>query len=341
MLFSQQLSLPSLIELCRTLRHYLSAGLTLRDVFRQQARKGPPAVRPVAERISEGLEKGGDLEDALKREPGVFPPLFVSLTTIGEETGMLPEVCRELERYYTLQQRLRQQFLSQIAWPILQLVAAIFVIAGLILILGILSPDFDPVGIGTGPVSALAFLGGSFGSLGLIFLLYVLGKRVLREGIVDALLLRVPVVGPCIQALAITRFCLGLRLTLETGMSIKKAIRLSMTATGNSAFTATTEDIQDTVGAGGELSDALGATGLFPEEFPQIIAVGEESGRLTEVLEQQAGHYQEASERRLSRLAQVAAWLVWLFVAALLIFLIFRIFTKAYLEPLNEALKGF
>src|SRR3712207_2640441 len=103
MLFSSRLSLSSLIELCRALRHYLGAGLTLREVFQQQARKGTAEVRPIAARISADLEKGDDLETALGQERAFFPPLFVSLATVGEQTGMLPEVCRELERYFIVQ----------------------------------------------------------------------------------------------------------------------------------------------------------------------------------------------------------------------------------------------
>jgi type IV pilus assembly protein PilC len=345
MLLSRRLPLASLIDLCRALRHYLGAGLTLRDVFKQQARKGTPAVRAVAERISAELEEGGDLEEALKREQDAFPPLFVSLATVGEQTGMLPEVCRELERYFTLQQSLKRQFLAQIAWPAIQFVAAIFVIAGLILILGIItemnpgSQGFDPIGLGTGPGPALGFLVTTFALLAAIAAAYVVAQRVLRQGVVDGLLLRVPALGPCLRALAITRFCLALRLTLESGMSIKKALRLSFAATGNGAFAAAADVAQEAVMEGEELTVALGRTHLFPEEFGHVIAVGEESGRLTEVLEQQGNQYHEESERRLRALTMIAGGGVWLAVAILIIIAIFRI-ALTYIGMLDPAKYG-
>ena len=185
-------------------------------MFRQQAAKGTAAVRPVAARISEGLEKGDDLDELLKTETAVFPPLFTALATVGEESGMLPEVFRELEKYYRLMQRLRQQFLAQIAWPAFQFVAAIFVIAGLIFILGIItesnpgSTGFDPIGIGTGPWPALRFLICVFTAIGLTLAFYVFSRRVLREGTLDAVLLRIPVLGPCAEALALTALLPGL-----------------------------------------------------------------------------------------------------------------------------------
>jgi type IV pilus assembly protein PilC len=316
------------------LRHYLQAGLTLREVFKQQAKRGAPGVRPVAARIRERLEDGSDLESALKSETHVFPPLFLSLATIGEETGMLPEVCRELERYFTLQRTLWRQFLGFIAWPVFQLVAAIFVVTGLIWILGVVAEmnpgglQFDPIGLGTGSGSALAFFFGAWGTLAMGAVLFVLARRLFREGAVDGLLLRLPALGPCLRSLALTRFCLALRLTLETGMPIARAVRLAMQATSNGAFAAAAAGIVEGVRAGEDLNLAMSNAGLFPIEFLHVISVGEESGRLTEVLEQQSQQFQEESERRLRVLGFVASGIVWLLVAGVIIFLIFRIFTN-------------
>src|SRR5690349_12520324 len=92
MFWTSRLSLSSLIELCRVVRHYLGAGLTLQDVFRQQAQRGPQAVRPVAQRVITALDNGATFEEALRPERGVLPPLLVSLASVGEKTGMLPEV---------------------------------------------------------------------------------------------------------------------------------------------------------------------------------------------------------------------------------------------------------
>src|SRR5713101_6382127 len=117
MLLSARLPVSSLIELCRALRHNLSAGLTLRDVFRQQARQGALAVRPVAGRIRQVIERGDDLETALNQEAKHFPPLFLALASVGERSGNLPEVFTALEKYYVLQQRMWRQFISLSIWP--------------------------------------------------------------------------------------------------------------------------------------------------------------------------------------------------------------------------------
>lgn len=340
--FSRQLPLSSLIELCRALRHNLSAGLSLLDVLRQQASRGPLAVRPIARRLTDRLSVGDDLETALEGEQAHFPPLFLSMTEVGEQTGTLPEVFAELEKYFLLQQKLRRQFWTMSAWPLFQLFAAFFVVAGMLFILGILGSDFGPLGpsfIGVG--GSLKFLAYSFGSVALVVALYFLLTRSLQQrATVHAILLRVPILGPCMEAIALARFCLCLHLTLDTSLSLPKALRLCLRATGNGHFLARSDVIGQAIRDGDDLSEALAKGRLFPMEFLNIVATAEEGGRLPEVMEQQAEYYHEEAERRLKALTAAASVLVWLITAGLLIYLIFSIFMRAYLQPLNDLLKA-
>src|SRR5207237_10433487 len=117
------------------------AGVTLVRVFDTQARNGPPGLRPAAARIARKLEAGETFEDALGAEAPVLPELFVSMATVGERTGRIPEVMRQLEEYYQLQAQMKREFRSQTAWPIFQFVAAVLVIAFVIFIFGFLQPS--------------------------------------------------------------------------------------------------------------------------------------------------------------------------------------------------------
>jgi type IV pilus assembly protein PilC len=338
---SATLPLQSLIETCRRLRHSLAAGLLLGDVFRQLGERGPGPVRPAAARIADVLRRGGSLEDALRREPA-FPPLFVSLATVGERTGHLPEVLAELEKFFELQLQLRRRFLAQVTWPAFQFVAAVFVVAALLWVVGFVARmsgglPLDPLGLGlTGGGGALLFLFLVFGSLGALAGAYLLAARSLRHrAAADALLLRVPALGPCLQAFALARFSLGLRLTLEAGMPIADALALALEATGNAAFAEAAPAVTDVVRRGDELVTALATDGLFPEEYREAIAVGEQSGRLPQVLHKQAEVYDEEAGRRLAILAGTASYAVWIAVGAFIILLIFRIFSS-YLNVLNQ-----
>jgi type IV pilus assembly protein PilC len=351
MLFSRQLPLSNLSDLCRALRHNLAAGLTLRDVFRQMTERGPVALRPIAARIRTDLEGGDSLQGALEKHPGVFPPIFLSLAGVGEETGHLPEVFAELEKYFNLQLKLRRTFLAQIAWPVLEFVAAVFVIAGAIFILGIVNPSgvditgkkggFDPFGLGLmGASGAITFLTFVFGFIAALVGAYVVLRTMLKQkSLVDGFLLRVPVLGPCLHALAMARFCLALRLTLGTGLSIKRALRLCLWATSNEAFIARTPVVVEAVRSGDDLTTALTKSNLFSTEFLHILATAEEGGRVPEMMAHQADHYEEEAARRMTALTWTASIGVWLIVATFIIFAIFRV-VLWYLNQLDSVLKG-
>src|SRR5262249_7521862 len=138
--------------------------------------------------------------------------------------------------------------------------------------------------------------------------------------------------GPCMEALALQRFCLALRLTTETGMSINQAMRLSLRATGNEAFVAKTDVVVESLKAGNELTESLARTGLLTHEFVNILANAEEAGRISEVMQHQAKHYEEESRRRLSILTQVASYAIWMVIGGLMVLTIFRMWLSYFQE---------
>ncbi|MGE3809446.1 MAG: type II secretion system F family protein [Gemmataceae bacterium] len=345
-MLSRELPTDVLIELSRSLRHNLDAGLSLVEVMRQQARKGPAALRPVAERIIRTLERGDDLASALDEEADHFPLLFRELARVGEQTGNLPDVFAALQKYYEGQARLRRLFVAQSMMPAAQFFVAIFVVAGLIFLLGWIAearngPPIDPLGLGlVGAKGAVTFLLIVFGTLGGLLAGYLLASRSLKhQASVDRLLLRVPVLGPCLEALALGRFCLAMRLTLETSLSTHEAVKLGLRASGNAAYASEVDTIGRAVKKGGELARALGKAGIFPDVFLNIVASAEEGGRLPEVMRQQARFYEEEAEHRLLLLTRAAGFTVWLVVAAFIIFAIYRIFTQVYLAQLDNMMR--
>lgn len=329
MLLTSRLPLSSLIGLCQALRHGLGAGLPIVDVFRQQSKRGSQQLRPVAARISSRLADGDALEDVLNDERGVFPPLFIGMASMGEQTGNMPEIFRELENYYRMQQTLKRRFLAEITWPVIQFVMAIFVITLMILILGWIADNpamaFDPLGFGVGPAGAIRFLVGVFVGLTLLVGAYLFVTRVLgRKAAVHGFLLRLPALGPCLHALALMRFSLGLRLTMEAGMRPWAAVRRSLIATGNGAYEAGTDAAVTALKDGEELTTALERCRVFPEEFLSVVASADEGGRVPEAMEQQSEYYQEEASRKMSILARFASFGVWAMIALLLIIVIAR-----------------
>jgi type IV pilus assembly protein PilC len=234
---------------------------------------------------------------------------------------------------------------TQITWPVVEFVLSVLVIAGMLLVLGWVAdmagkgPQLDPIGLGLGPVGAIRWLGLVVGILALLAGCAWLTRRTLeRRAKVDNVLLRLPVMGPTLMALALNRFCLALRLTMETGMPIIQALRMSFASTGNAAFEAAGGSISKPLIAGKDLTSVLASTRIFPRNFLDIVEVAEEGGRISEALEHQAGVYEDELRRRMTRLTQAASWGVWLVVATLIIIMIFRIFIISYLGPIQQQL---
>jgi type IV pilus assembly protein PilC len=269
----------------------------------------------------------------------------LSLGSVGERTGMLPEIFGELEKYYLRQQKLRRAFWAQISWPLIQFVMATIVLALLIMVLGLLASTgldgkpFDPLGLGLlGPTGAAIFLTIIYGSLAAVFASYfVVAKLLGGRAKVDRMLLSVPALGPCLRALALGRFCMALRLTHESGMSIGKALKLSMRATGNNAFVDAIDVVEDTVASGDDVAIALGRTGLFPDELVRVVEVAEESGTISEVMRHQGDEYHEEAGRRMAVLTAVAGYAIWAMIGLFIVIAIFRIY-MTYLGMIDSVL---
>ncbi len=343
-MFSSRIPLNGLIDFCRSLRYLTEAGLTLAQAMKQQGKKGPLAVRPVAARMAERLERGTDLQTALRKEAAYFPPVFLALSAVGEDTGRLPDVLRELENFFALQAQLKRQFLTQIAWPVFQFIIAVLVLTLLIWILGMIadmrSPGQPPAitvfGM-YGGKDAMIFLCSIVGVIAFLATIYWFVRNVLKRGeTIDRLLLRIPAVGGFLQSLALNRFSMSMYLTIDAGVPIKDAARLSLEATGNHAYASRVPAVERTIASGDDLTSALTGHGLFPAEYLAIVETAEIGGREPEVFKKQAEQYHEHATRRLKALAASAAWGVWLLVAIFIIAFIFSIFNQ-YLAALNQA----
>ncbi len=328
-MFARRLPPAALVALCRSLRHQLGVGLPIARVLRQEAERGPRSVRALAGRLLAAVEAGQGLGEAIAREADVLPPLFVAMAQLGDETGHFPEILGELERYYQLETQLRRRLRSQSFLPVAQFVLAVLIVAGLIFILGVLAGTGRPLltflGLG-GAAGAMAFLGTVVGALlGVVLLWKGVARWGRQRAVAERLLLRLPFVGPCLEALALGRFALALQLTLDSGLPIARALRLSLRATGNAAYAAAADGVARVLKGGQSLYEALALSGRFSEEFLHIVGTAEEAGRVPEVMRQQAEHYHEEAGRRLRGLMQAAAMGLWLVYAAFMVWMIFRI----------------
>ncbi len=346
-LFAPHVGWKSLSMWCRSLGTMLHSGVHLLKALQiSGGQTSDPKLRQVMDDVVVELKSGEDLATALKHQGDYFPDLVTDMVQVAENTGALPEVLAGLADHYENLLRLRKMFLGQIAWPIFQLLAAVFIVAGLILILGMIADSrggkpIDVLGLGLfGVPGAITWLSYCFGSAAILWILYQFLTRGLKlQSQIHGLILKIPVVGDCLRSFAVARFAWAYALTQQAGMDIKPSLESSLRATSNGAFIAATPMVTGLVMDGEDLTDALATTKLFPRDVIEMIRVGETSGTVPETLQHLGPQFEDRARRALAMLTSVFAWLIWLLVAGMIIFFIFRI-AMWYVGLINAAASG-
>lgn len=341
----EALPLSTLATFCRSLSTMLHSGVNILKAFQVAGAKSHhPRLQRVSAEIVDDLRKGTEVSTALENRGRAFPPLVIDLVRVADQTGALPEVLLGLADHYDNLIRLRRTFIGQITFPVIQFVAAILIIAGLIWLLGMIassnnSTPMDILGFGlVGTHGALTWLGGWAGTIvGGTILYFIVSNGLSGRAFIHSLLLKVPVVGGCLRSFAMARFSWAFALTQQAGMPIRPSLESSLKATGNGAYVAAIPMVVGLVSEGYELSVALKETGLFPRDYLELVRVGETSGTVPETLERLSPQLEEQARRSLSALTATLAWVIWGMVATMIVFFIFRI-AMMYVNMLNNAL---
>lgn len=314
----------------------LNAGVDLVRLLQTEAEVGPARQRTAVARLVEGVKRGEQLSDLVSHD-AYFPSLMASMLRVGEETGKLERTLLTLSEHYEHQIATRRWFLQSIAWPVLQLIAAIGIISLLILLMGFFDMA-DILGLGLRGVSGVLwfwfYTGILFGSLGLA--VWAFFRNVAGVQSIIPLIYIVPIVGPSIQTITLAKFCWTLALSLGGGINPIRSIQMSLDSTNSDYYRSGSKAAEDAIRNGATLSGALKATNLFPVDFLQRIDIAEHSGTDAESIDHLTKEYDERAKRAIKVIAGICTVLVRLAVMAILIFFIFRLF-GTYIGALQGA----
>ena len=323
-------------KMCHQLGTSLRAGVDIVGVLRREAQHGPSVYRNSMAHVVEKVGGGTTLADAMQDCGGYFPPLACELVGVGEEAGRLESVLLRLAEHYQHIIKLRRVFLLGILWPGLQLIGAIFIIGGLIFLLGALGTSATVFGL-SGSSGAIVYFS--------VVAVVIVGISVIGYGLTRGwfgplpgrLILRVPGVGKAIRTMALARLSWTLSMTLESGVDAGRSIRLALQSTQNHHFTRHIPEVEATIQRGGQFHEALEKTGAFHHEFLSALQNAELSGTESESLSRMSEEYQRQAEAATTALAVVSSIIIWGLVGALLVFMIIYLFMNLYMAPMNEA----
>ncbi len=264
----------------------------------------------VLQDVKSAVEQGASFSDALRRHPKVFDELFVNLVHAGEVGGILDTIMQRLSIYLEKRQKLVRQVRGALVYPSIVIVIASGVMT---VLLTFVIPAFERmfsdfgggkdalpkltqiiVAVSHGFVTWLPFIliGTLLGVGGFVYAYRTPGgKRAVHSTI-----LRMPIIGPVLRKIAVARFTRTLGTLLQSGVPILDALDICARTSGNVVVESGISFVRQKISEGNNMAEPLMETKVFPDMVVQMIAVGEQTGALDQMLSKIADFYEEETD---------------------------------------------
>ncbi|MGB4672614.1 MAG: type II secretion system F family protein [Azovibrio sp.] len=335
---------------CRQIYSLLKAGVPImRALAGLQESAANLAMKKVLQDLRESLDSGRELSAAMARHPKVFSAFAVNMVRVGEMTGRLEEIFLRLFYHMEFERFMRDQVKSALRYPSFVIVA--MSIAMVIINIWVI-PAFAKVFDGFGaelPLMTRILIG--FSDFMVNFWGYLLGGLVLavlafrswvatRAGRYDwdRIKLRIPIAGKIVIKATLARFARSFALAAKSGVPVIQALSNVAQTVDNAYIADKIERMRDGVERGESVLRSAIATGIFTPVVIQMIAVGEESGSLDDMLQEVAEMYQREVEYELKTLSQQIEPILIVFLGIMVLILALGIFLPMW--DLGKAVKG-
>lgn len=290
----------------RQLATLLGAGLPLVRAIRVIEEQQPAGYwKNVLKGLIEAVEGGSSFSDALGRYPQIFSRLYINMVKAGESAGLLELVLARLAEYFEKNAKLRGKVISSLVYPCLVLFMALLILMGLMIFV---VPRFAEMFIDMGielPRVTNFLINTSKGMLTfkfwVILIAIIIFTRVLINSIkrfnmgrylLDMIKLKLPIIGMLVQKIAISRFARTLGTLVASGVHILGALNIVKETIGNEVVSKGISVVHNSVKEGESIVAPLRQTPIFDPVVINMIAVGEETGKLDEMLIKVADTYE-------------------------------------------------
>ena len=292
-----------------------------------------PAFRALILHISESVRKGSSLSASMEEHPRVFNKLFVSMVRVGEEAGALPAVMNDLADLLEDEEEVRGEVVSAVAYPLFVLVFGVLTVAFLLTfvlprLFGMLQGMARTLPLPTVILLNISGWLNKYWPVTLVGLVAVVAAVIWATRnpkgalIIDRLKLRVPMIGPVFLSAALSRFARTLGTLTKAGVSLLPALKIVENTIGNLALARFVAQVSEETRGGDSLAGPLRKLGVFPKTVIQMIDVGEESGKLPEMLLKIAQIQEREMRGRTKTLVSLIAPVLILVVGALIGFMV-------------------
>ncbi|HEX5639485.1 MAG TPA: type II secretion system F family protein [Burkholderiaceae bacterium] len=302
----------------RQLSTMLKAGVPLMQSFDIVGRgHANPSMARLMNDIRMDVETGTSLNQAFRKYPLYFDPLFCNLVAAGEQAGILETLLDRLAMYQEKTIALKGKIKKALFYPVMIILVAILVTA---VIMIFVIPSFKSVFTSFGadlPAPTLVVIAMSdffvaywyivFGLLfgGIYFLVQAWKRSPKVQATIDRLALKLPVLGEMLQKAAIARWSRTLATTFAAGVPLVEALDSVGPSAGNAVYKEATRQVQTEVNIGTSLAQSMQNTGVFPNMAIQMTQIGEESGSLDSMLSKVADYYEREVDETVDALSSL------------------------------------
>lgn len=343
------LSTAQLAVLSRQLAILVNAGLPMDEALAALGEQSDgERSRGIVVAIRSRVMEGQSLAAAMSEFPDTFPEAFRASVAAGETSGRLDDALTRLADYTEAREELGRKVWLALAYPVLLLTVAIAIVSGLLAyvvpqVVTVFQNLNQELPLVTRILIAMADAVRAFGLIALIvFVLALLGFRIalrrdaVREGW-DRFVLKLPLAGRIARGANTARAMRTLATLIASGVPVLEALSYAAQTVRNRPMQLSLRRAAARVREGGGFARALAESGLFPPVAVRLIASGEKSGRLDQMLDQAARHQQRELELTLGTLTAVLGPAVILLVGGLVLFIVLAILLPIF--ELNELIR--
>ncbi|PLX85808.1 MAG: type II secretion system protein GspF [Desulfuromonas sp.] len=345
--WSKRVQTLQLAVATRQLATMLAAGMTIDEALATVAdQQDPPALARALARVRDEVLQGTTLSRALQGDGRIFPEIYVNMVQVGEASGTLDKVLQQLAEFLEEQARLNARLKAALSYPVLMLLVGSGVL-GFLMVFVVpkvtrMLEDLDqalPL-----PTLWLMNVSGFLASfwwlmVGIAIVIYWFARRQLKKEHwrlwFDQQKFSLPLFGPLLLQSATARFARTMATLLHSGVSVLVALDIVSGLLGNQRLQSLLQDVSRAVREGAGLAEPIRKGNLFPAMLPQMIAVGEKSGELEQMLFKVADNYEYQVETRLNGLMSLLEPLMILVMGAVVGFIVLAI-----LLPIFQASQG-
>lgn len=337
-----KLKLKNLVVFSRQFATMIDAGIPiLRCLEILTGQTKDPVLKPALESVTLDVKSGLTLHDAMAKHPHVFNKLYVNMIRAAELGGILDTILDRLSGFLEYESEVRSKIKGAMMYPVLVLIFSqlmLFVLFSFVL------PKFKEIFEGMNaelpPVTAALFAIGDFMQSkwwvillligGIIFGLKAYAKTPRGRYQVDFFKLKMPVVGELTLKMSIARFCRTFGTLISSGVPMMRSLEIVGETLNNMVLTEAIDETRACIREGQKLSEPLAASGLFPSMVTHMIDVGEESGRLSEMLVKVGDFYDGEVETTIKGLTSMIEPMLIIFLGVVVGFIAISVMTPIF-----------